>query len=127
MSHSEPQPALIPTRLQPLIAGGVVLAVVALVIWFLAAGGLSGGLVRYESAPQDPPAFSINLNSAAATELAQLPGVGPATARRIVAYRREHGPFGSHADLLRVSGIGPVTLESLQPYLRPIRQPRGEP
>jgi competence ComEA-like helix-hairpin-helix protein len=127
MPHSEPQPALIPTQSQPLIAGGVVLAVVAMAVWFLAAGGLSGGLVHYGSAPPGSPSFTVNLNAAGAMELAQLPGLGPATAQRIVAYRRDHGPFASHDELLDVPGIGPVTLESLRPYLRPIRHRREEP
>ena len=127
MPHSEPQPALIPERSQPLIAGGVVLAAVAMAFWFLAAGGLSGGLVHYGSAPPVSPVFTVNLNAAGAKELAQLPGLGPATAQRIVAYRRDHGPFASHDDLLQVRGIGPVTLESMRPYLRPIRHHREEP
>lgn len=126
MPHPELQPALLPERSQPLIAGGVILAVVAMAVWFLAAGGLSGGLVHYDAPPAVPPAFTVNVNAAGVVELAQLPGLGPATAERIVAYRREHGPFASHDELLRVPGIGPVTLESLQPYLRPIRR-RREP
>lgn len=52
----------------------------------------------------------INLNLASANELQQLPGVGPALAARIVAFREEHGPFSTVEDLLQVSGIGPKTL-----------------
>ena len=37
----------------------------------------------------------VNVNTAAAEELEQLPGVGPALARAIVAYREEHGAFAS--------------------------------
>src|SRR4029079_1715736 len=36
---------------------------------------------------------AVNLNSAAASQLALLPRVGPAVAQRIVAFRKEHGPF----------------------------------
>lgn len=56
----------------------------------------------------------LNLNQASAEELEALPGIGPALAARIVAYREEHGPFIAVDDLLRVSGIGPKTLDRLQ-------------
>ncbi len=95
--------------------------------WFVAAGGLTGGLVDHDAAPAGRPGFSVNINAAGAIELAQLPGLGPVTAERIVDYRREHGPFVSHDELLAVPGIGPVTLESLRPFLRPIRQRREAP
>jgi competence protein ComEA len=53
---------------------------------------------------------AINVNTATAAELEALPGVGPALAGRIVAYRDANGPFASPADLLSVSGIGEKTL-----------------
>ena len=48
----------------------------------------------------------IDLNSAGASELARLPGVGPALAERIVQYRQAHGPFVTVEDLAQVQGIG---------------------
>ena len=56
----------------------------------------------------------LDLNSATAAELDRLPGIGPELARRIVAYREVHGPFAAVEDLLRVEGIGPVTLERIR-------------
>lgn len=54
----------------------------------------------------DPPAL-LNLNAADAKALADaIPGVGLRVAKRIVAFRDEHGPFASVADLQAVSGIG---------------------
>lgn len=53
---------------------------------------------------------AINVNTATAAELEALPGVGPALAGRIVAYRAANGPFASPQDLLAVSGIGEKTL-----------------
>ena len=55
----------------------------------------------------------VNINSATATELESLPGVGPTTAAAIIAFREENGPFTSVAQLGEVSGIGPKKLEKL--------------
>lgn len=56
----------------------------------------------------------VNLNSASASELDTLPGIGPSKAEAIVAYRAEHGPFASVDALDDVPGIGPATLASLR-------------
>lgn len=56
----------------------------------------------------------ININTADATALEELPGVGPATAAAIIAYREEHGPFAGVDDLLDVPGIGPAKLAALR-------------
>ena len=48
----------------------------------------------------------VDLNTADATALETLPGIGPALAERILAWRDEHGGFRSVEDLLEVSGIG---------------------
>lgn len=57
----------------------------------------------------------VDLNIAGADELALLPGIGPATAARIVNDRSERGPFASVDELRRVKGIGPSTLERVRP------------
>jgi competence protein ComEA len=59
----------------------------------------------------------MDLNRADLTELLQMPDVGNNLAARILAYRRQHGPFKSVNDLRHVSGIGPTTLERLRPWL----------
>ena len=56
----------------------------------------------------------IDLNTADAAELEELPGVGPAIAQRIVEHRDKNGPFTSVDGLLEVSGIGPSTLEEIR-------------
>ena len=56
----------------------------------------------------------VNLNRASAIELETLPGIGPATAAEIVNDRSVNGPFSSVDDLVRVSGVGPATLEKLR-------------
>jgi competence protein ComEA len=60
----------------------------------------------------------VNVNTADAALLERLPGVGPALAARILAYRREHGPFRRVEDVEQVRGIGPRTLARMRPYLR---------
>ncbi|MFR1640007.1 MAG: helix-hairpin-helix domain-containing protein [Eggerthellaceae bacterium] len=48
----------------------------------------------------------VNINAATAAELDALPGIGPATAEKIVADREANGPFSAIEDIKRVSGIG---------------------
>lgn len=56
----------------------------------------------------------VHLNTADATDLEELPGVGPVLAERIIAHREEHGPFEAVEDLLDVPGIGEGKLASLR-------------
>jgi competence protein ComEA len=60
------------------------------------------------------PAGLININSATATELEALSGIGEVLAATIVEYRTTNGPFTAVDDLLDVSGIGPATLEEIR-------------
>lgn len=62
-----------------------------------------------------PAAGTVNVNTADATALESLPGIGPVTAEKIVAWRTEHGAFTSLDELLEVDGIGPKTLADLAP------------
>jgi competence protein ComEA len=59
----------------------------------------------------------IDLNAATAAQLDVLPGVGPTTAKAIVAYRSAHGGFRSVTDLLAVPGIGPAKLDAIRPLV----------
>lgn len=67
------------------------------------AGGTKGGPVA--------------LNTATPTELERLPGIGPALAARIIAWRDSAGGFRDLNDLAKVRGIGPATLARLKPLL----------
>lgn len=60
----------------------------------------------------------IDLNAAGPTELEALPGIGPALAQRIIAWRDDNGPFGSVDDLLAVSGIGEKVLAGIRDLVR---------
>jgi competence protein ComEA len=78
-----------------------------------------------------PPAHPININTAGATELEQVPGIGPSTAQKILDTRKSYGAFKSVDDLLAIKGIGPKKLEKMRKYLTvgkpPSRQPSTVP
>ena len=76
--------------------------------------------VAAASAPRrasKPPPVRTNLNTASAADLQRLPGIGPALAGRIVAYREANGPFRSPAQIVEVKGIGEKTFEKLAPWI----------
>jgi competence protein ComEA len=58
----------------------------------------------------------INLNSASASELEDIPGVGPVLAARIIEYRETNGSFRSFEDVDGVSGVGPSLLNHLRQH-----------
>lgn len=60
----------------------------------------------------------VSLNSAGIDALTALPGIGPALAARIVAYRDSTGPFKAVDSLVAVKGIGPATLARVRRRLR---------
>ena len=61
----------------------------------------------------------VSLSLASPGELETLPGVGPAIAARIIAWREANGPFRHVDDVLAVSGIGPATLEGFRDQVVP--------
>jgi competence protein ComEA len=56
----------------------------------------------------------IDINRATASELENLPGVGPATAQKIIDDREKNGPFSTPEDLMRVPGIGAKKFEAMK-------------
>ena len=60
----------------------------------------------------------VNINTANATQLTQLPGVGPAIAQKIIDYRTANGPFTSVDDLTKVPGIGAAKLAQIKSHAR---------
>ena len=69
------------------------------------------------SSNSDKSNNQINLNTATATDLQKLSGVGPKKAEKIINYRNENGKFKTVDDLKQVAGIGEKTLEMLKPNL----------
>ncbi|MTE23803.1 ComEA family DNA-binding protein [Microbacterium sp. ZXX196] len=66
------------------------------------------------AAPGGPAGGLVDLNTADAAALEELPGIGPALAARILAWREENGSFAAVDDLMAVSGIGPAVLEGIR-------------
>lgn len=60
----------------------------------------------------------INVNAATVEELQLLPGIGEATAKNILAYRKANGAFKAVSDITKVKGIGERKLKSLQGYVK---------
>jgi competence protein ComEA len=80
--------------------------------------------VAAQAAAQDTPRSTaatasapLNLNSASVAQLEALPGVGRATAERIVEYRQKSGGFKKPEDLMNVRGIGEKSFLKLKPLI----------
>lgn len=76
------------------------------------AGGSAGG--REGEADGGSAGGLVNLNSADATTLQTLDGVGPATAEAIIAWRESNGEFSTVEQLMEVRGIGPAKFEAMK-------------
>ena len=63
------------------------------------------------------PAGVVNINTADAAQLANLPRVGMKVAQRIVEYRTAHGPFARTSDLMQVKGFGQKSFDRISSYL----------
>ena len=70
-------------------------------------------------------ATAININTATPAELQRLPGIGAATAGRIVEYREKNGPFKKPEELMNVRGIGEKSFLKLKPLVT-ITPPKTE-
>lgn len=104
-----------------LVAGALALAIVTL----LPASSLAQQTGSSQAAPA--PASPVNLNTATAADLEKLPGIGPATAARIIEYRQKNGNFKKAEELMNVQGIGEKTflkLKSLVTVTPPKLAPR---
>jgi competence protein ComEA len=90
----------------------VAAALVALVI--------AAGAARAQEPKSVAPAHAaavLNLNTATAAQLEALPGIGKATADRIVEYRQKSGGFKKVEDLMNVRGIGEKNFLKLKPLI----------
>ena len=59
----------------------------------------------------------ININRADSDQLQEIPGVGPATAQKIIEYRQSSGNFSSIEELMEISGIGEKTFAEMKDHI----------
>ncbi|QKS16623.1 ComEA family DNA-binding protein [Curtobacterium sp. Csp2] len=95
----------VPAALGPDVAGG-------------AGGGAGAGAGGGSAAGAGGAGDVVDLNRADQATLETLPGIGPALAARIIAWRDEHGGFTTVEDLLDVSGIGDARFAELRERVR---------
>ena len=65
----------------------------------------------------DSKEAKVDINEAGAKELMTVRGIGETLAKRIVAFREEHGPYNRAEDLMKVQGIGEKSFEKIRPYI----------
>ncbi len=71
----------------------------------------------FPATTKKPPLRPVNINTANAEELQLVPGIGPATAEKILQMRKSYGAFKSVDDLVAIRGIGKKRLDKMRKYL----------
>ena len=87
----------------------------ALLMSLLLTGATAAAPAGPAKATPDTP---VDLNTASAEQLLEIPGIGKVTAARIVQWRDDHGPFRRAEDLMKVKGIGEKSFDKLRPYVK---------
>ena len=91
---------------------GMVLAVMLAAAPLVSAAGAS-----QETTDTKAAGAAVNLNTATASQLEAVPGIGPKMAQRIVEYRQKNGAFKKIEELMNVKGIGEKSFLKLKPHI----------
>jgi competence protein ComEA len=94
----------------------MIASVVGVLAVLVAAAAAQADVGKETSGTTQAASGVVNVNTATAEQLALLPGIGPSRAAAIIE-AREHRPFASVNDLVRVRGIGRAMLQRLTPYV----------
>ena len=88
--------------------------IAVLLVLVLGTAGVAAAQSSQPAQPKTVVAAPVNLNTATAAQLESLPGIGPATAQRILEYRQQNGNFKKIEELMNVRGIGETSFLKLK-------------